>query len=294
MKAIVLLAVLVVMTIAGCPSTTPNANENDNTSAAANENVAPALNENQSAADARLMITDALRAACPLSPDSAVIQLLATVEQNRLTDYPLAQAAADVLAGCDLAQQGLGLPACYTCALAGFDQVYAGDPELAAVLAMPRPNFDGKWMLMYDAGVPAACVEIFADMIIAWDTGCALAELDRTHDQVIADLTQTVEDARDACLERARGVPVLIQTCHDSYERDLNEALTTSEANHGLARLPFLMSVSSQPFVFSHGVAAWGFTVASASGVAMHSLLIIAGTDPPSGYFDGIPVTLIP
>ena len=39
---------------------------------------------------------------------------------------------------------------------------------------------------------------------------------------------------------------------------------------------------------------AHGFTVASASGVAMHSLLIIAGTDPPSGYFDGIPVTLIP
>ena len=269
-------AVLVlVSSFAGCPSQNPDA--------ARIETGSP--DDNGPAVDARLMVTNTLRAACPYFGDDDLAVFVAATEQWRLDGYGLAQVVADYFSGCDAANSGLGSPTCYACGLAVFDQVYADDPELAAVEAMPRPNFDGKWTLTPE-NLVEVCVEIAGDAIITWDLGCNIAELHENLEGLTADVTQFWQQRRDECST---------QSCYDYYQQCIADAVADARTQEEAAVAQMAVTVTSQPFVFSHGVAAWGFTLRSSDGIIRaHSLLIVAGTDPPAGYFDGFPATLTP
>ena len=297
-------AVLVlVSSFAGCPSQNPDA--------ARNETSSP--DDNTPAVDARLMVTNTLRAACPYFGDDDLAVFVAATEQWRLDGYGLAQVVADYFSGCDAANSGLGSPTCYACGLAVFDQVYANDPELAAVEAMPRPNFDGKWTLIRESG-PEACVEIEGDVITVWDPFCCVAFENRSYEEFLAEMDALCEReaaAQESCEDEVRHtshglspavIAELVRICEYyrdqtrwECEREVSETIATAQADHEADLATLQVTVTSQPFVFSHGVAAWGFTSESSDGIIRaHSLLIVVGTDPPAGYIDGFPATLTP
>lgn len=277
----------VVVTLTGCPSTNPSTspvdNENNDVAASANDNT------NSAPVDTRLQVTPALQQACP--NDDAIDDLIVVIENGRLAGDPLPAAVAAYLSGCDLFVHGLGEPSCYQCGLAAFDQVRADD--LPMVQTMPRPNLDGTWTLTLGSGA-MACIEVAGGVIVAWDDGCAIAELDRNHENVIANLTKSYQDARDECVAHMESIGLSPLNCYQKYQQDLPDALADAQANHDAIEFSLLVTIASQPFIFSHGVIAWGFTTASSAGVGVHSLLIVAGINPPAGYFDGLPVALMP
>ncbi|GEM_PF-2493893 len=85
---------------------------------------------------------------------------------------------------------------------------------------------------------------------------------------------------------------VAADVCANRFQQ-LADDIAVAQSDHDAGVLAAQVTVMSEPFVFADGTATWNIHLTTASGGRTHSLSIDAGTDPPAGHFDGLPAMLV-